>query len=222
MCATPRWIRAQAATGEDPRRLAGGVAVDVGGLPDEMATRCGGGAGAAPMIGVGFSLLFHARSWLVLAADTRASESGNAGCKLFIPGPVQVGPNQWASAVSRDLGGIPTAPLLRSAIHVGVETPKGAPLVRATAGGGWLWAARPVPFATATVGLGSRGKVVRFYTEFEASVARVRVNETQTLYHFDSANPPTQVIDSQRTTPVVLHLQWAAVHVGVELPRGGL
>jgi hypothetical protein len=215
-CAAPRVVSSQ----NNAQRWVGGLAADVGGVPDELSSRCGNGSGAAPMLGGGFSLLYHARSWLVLSTDTRFGTAFNYGCKLTIPGDVQVGPNQWASPVYRDLRSVPMAPLLRSALHVGVETPKGAPLLRVTGGSGWIWAGRPVPFATATVGLGSRGNVVRFYTEFEMSAARVRVNETQTFFHLDSANPPTHVIDSQRTTPVVLHPQWGALHIGVEVPRG--
>jgi hypothetical protein len=168
------------------------------------------------MIGAGVSVLFHARPWLVLSSDTRGSAVPAAGCKLTVPAPRQIGANQWESAVSRNFGTVPTPPLLRSAVRVGVETAERGPLLRATVGGGLLWSSSPAPFGTATVGLGSRGKTVRFYSEVEASVARVRVTDTQSFYHFDSTNNP--VIDTRRTTPIVLHPRWVAVHIGVEVP----
>jgi hypothetical protein len=75
-----------------------------------------------------------------------------------------------------------------------------------------------MPFATATVGLGSRGKSVRFYTDFEANVARVRVNALQSFFHVDSAKGPGLVFDSQQATPIMVHPKWAAVRLGVEFP----
>lgn len=170
------------------------------------------------MAGAGVSVLFHQWPWLVLSTDTRASVVLPAGCKLTVPGLIQVGPNQWASGVFRDLRDVPSEVLPRSAFHIGVETTGRGPLVRATAGGGWLWSARPVPFGTATIGLGSRGKRMRFYSELEASVARVRVNAIQSFYHMGSTGASGLILDSEQATTVVLHPKWAAVHMGLEIP----
>lgn len=216
MCVVAQLAGAQGAEGGIANRWMLGVAADMGVLPDELSSQCADGTDGLPMIGAGIAVLFHARPWLVVSTDTRGSAVPAAGCKLVVPAPTQIGANQWASAVGRNFGRAPTPPLLRSAVRGGVETTGGGPLVRASVGGGLLWSTSPAPFATAALGLGSRGNTVRFYGELEASVARVRVNDAQTFYHFDSTNNP--VIDTRRNTPVVLHPRWAAVHIGVELP----
>jgi hypothetical protein len=136
------------------------------------------------------------------------------GCSLVVAAPIQTGPNEWQGPVYRDLGNAPTPPLFRSALRVGVETPRGTPLVRATVGSGLIWSTSRSPFEAATIGIGSRGKFVRFYTELEAGVARVRVSDTRVTFHRDSV--VGLVPDSRTTTAVVLQPGWMTLHVGAE------
>ena len=208
--------RGVAQVGEPRARWALGLAADIGGVSDAMAAQCGYGHGGSPMLGAGAALLFAPRSWLIMAGDLRMSGTLLTGCKLSIPAAVYLGDNQWEYPVYRDYRNVPTSPLTRSAVRIGVQTPPGLPLLRATVGGGLLWSSTPAPFGAATVGIGSRGTHVRFYAEFEADVARVRVFETRTRFHVDSVRGP--VVDSRTTTPVVIHPRWGAMHIGVELP----
>lgn len=195
-------------------RWAFSAALDAGALPDEFSSRCGNAG--APSVGGGIGVLFHPRQWLVLESDTRASAIPLAvGCKAIAPAPIQIGPNEWESPVARNFGHAPMPPLARTALRVGFETTNGVPVVRATVGSGLIWSKSPSPFQVATIGLGSRGRLARFYSELEWGVARTRVNDSRATYHIDSVGSP--IFDTRTSSFVVLHPRWTTLHVGVEL-----
>ena len=182
-----RPVRAQRTQAVDPHRWAVGLAVDVGQVPDALSLECGGTSDAVPSIGGGVAFLFRARQWLVVEADTRVNAiPSGIGCGERAPVPTPVGPNEAVGAVTRDWHRVPTPPLLRSAMRVGVETPPGLPLVRATVGSGLFWANTLTPFETAAMGIGTRGRWARLYAELETNISRVRVNDVRPVFQRDS------------------------------------
>lgn len=198
------------ARGQAERLWATQVTVDVGTFPDELSTRCGGSAGAA--LGAGIAAVYRPRTWMLLQADTRGNAIAIVGCPdVGIPA-VQIGPNLYENEGVLDPKGIPRRPWLRSGVRVGAQTPWGWPFVRATVGTGLFWSTSLLPYGSAALGVGSRGRV-RFYAEWERDVARIRVTETHARMSFD---PFTQL--APRVESVVVHPRWAAVHIGVEVP----
>ena len=202
--------------GEDPHRWAAGVSLDVGSIPDAFATQCG--SGTTPAYGGGLSVLVRPRRWLIVAADTRVSTFPDVGfgCSLNLPAPVQVGPNEYENWADKEYPkGVPRTPLYQSVLHVGVETPPGSPLFRATVGGGVIWTGRRTPMGTMAIGGGSRGGGARFYWELETSVCRVDVREEHTRFRFDS-NTTTPL--PSRIVSYVEHPRWTLLHLGLERP----
>jgi hypothetical protein len=201
----------------DPHRWAATIALDGGTLPDEFVTRCGFGSDPTPSLGAGLGLLFRPGRWLVAGADTRLSISPvGLGCKLTIPAPVRIGPNEYENYSPKGYpNGAPADPLVRSALHIGVETPPGSPLLRATVGIGVTWASDRTPFGTVAIGGGSRGRGARFYWGLETSVCRVNVTETHTRFRSDS-NTMTPL--PSRIVSYVDHPRWTMLHLGMEFP----
>jgi hypothetical protein len=206
---------AQQASATDPHRWATALTLDLGSMPDDFASQCG--SGSEPSYGGGLSVLFRPRRWIVAAVDARMNDVPPVfGCPLNIPPVAQVGPNEYENWAEKEFpNGVAAKPLVRSALHIGVETPPGAPLLRATVGGGMIWTAKKTPFASVAIGGGSRGSGARFYWEIETDICAVRVRETHTRYQVDS-NVPTPL--PSRIVSYVEHPQWTALHVGLEIP----
>lgn len=220
-CAFPAFValcavgqRSSAQQPDDPHRWAAALSADVGTLPAAFSTQCGS---QIPAYGGGLTVLVRPHRWLVVAADTRVSAYPDVfGCSLVLPVPVLVGPNEYENwAEKQYASGVGARPLVRSALHVGVETPPGFPLLRATVGGGAIWTGRRIPYGSLAVGGGSRGRGARFYWEVETSVVSLRVHEDHTRFRIDSG-VPTQL--PPRTVSYVDHPNWTALHLGIELP----
>jgi hypothetical protein len=207
---------AQRASAGDPHRWAGAITLDLGALPDDFASQCG--TSSAPSYGGGLTAIFRPRRWFITSVDARVSDvmAGGLGCKLTIPAPVQIGPNEWENWAGKAYpSGVAAKPLVRNALHIGVETPPGAPLLRVTVGGGMIWTGSTTPFASIAIGGGSSGRGARFYWEVETNVCAIRVRETHTRFRIDStvSTPlPSRVVS------YVEHPRWTALHVGLEMP----
>jgi len=201
----------------DPHRWASALTLDLGNLPGDFDTDCGSSSkGSEPSFGGGFAVLFRPRRWVVATLDTRVSDVpySNA-CKGIIPASVPIEQDGYKITAREFPNGVAQKPLVRNAIHVGVETPPGVLLLRATVGGGMIWTGSPTPFASVAIGGGSGGRGARFYWDVETSVSAVRVRETYTGYLLDS-NGVTLL--PSRIVSYVEHPLWTALHVGLELP----
>lgn len=190
----------------DPHQWSLGFEGDAGYLPDALTTGCGWRT--IPSVGGGVTLSFRPIRWLLVQGDTRASAKppGEPCARAVVP----------AAGTSRTIefpDNAPNLPLARSALRVGIETPPGQPLVRATIGGGAIWAGRATPFWSTTIGAGTRGDVARFVAQLEVSGTRVRVREVTT----ESSQLALAVVT---TRSVALHPVWASVRLGLELPIG--
>jgi hypothetical protein len=209
---------AQGLAANDPHRWAVAATLDVGGLPDDFANQCSYPTnGGAPAVGGGLTVLRRFHRWMLAAVDTRVTGAPiEYGCKLVVPAPVQIGPNEYENSGGRQLSsGVPSRPLVQNAVQFGVETPSGYWPLRATVGAGEIWSAHQTPFATLTVGGGSRGRGVRFYWALEGTISRVHVREVHTRYRVDSTTT------TQLAPRVVLydeHPRWAMLHLGMEFP----
>jgi hypothetical protein len=138
-------------------------------------------------------------------------------CYGLIPsGLTPIGPNEFENSATKTYpNGVPSTRLVRTALHVGVETPN-SPLLRATVGGGMIWSGRYLPFWTVAVGGSSPGRV-RLHWGLETSVTRVRVREEHTRYLWDPATL-TQTPLPSRITSYVNNLKWTSLQLGVEIP----
>ena len=206
-------VDAQQRPASDPHRWATALSLDLGSLPGDFDTRCGSSPkGSESSFGGGFAVLFRPRRWVVAALDTRVSDVPYSnGCKTTAP----IAQDGYHIAVREFPNGVAQKPLVRNAIHLGVETPPGALLLRATVGGGMIWTGSSTPFASVAIGGGSGGRGARFYWEVETNVSAVRVRETYTGFRAD-ANGVT--ILPTRIVSYVEHPRWTALHVGLELP----
>jgi hypothetical protein len=197
-------------------RWAAVVNVDAGSMPDDFGDACALVSGRAGGAGGGVGVLFRPRPWLVTKVDTRATVGLSlTGCKTLIP-LTQIGPNQfelWAPRTYPNGGA--TEPLVRSAVHVGVETP-GGPLLRATVGAGMIWTGRNVPYGSFAIGGGSRGRGSRFYWELEANLSRPAVREVHGRFQLDSAGQ--QIPLPSRIASYHAYMGWTMLHLGVEIP----
>jgi hypothetical protein len=199
----------------DSHRWAAAIAVDAGSIPGDFASQCGSGSEAS--LGAGLSVLFRPRRWLVTAFDTRATGTLE-GCKLFLPAPVQIGPNMYENWAAKQYpGGVPAEPLVRSALHVGVELPPGAPPLRVSVGAGVIWTGHQTPFAALAIGGGSNGRGARFFWELETNICRIHVTEVHTRYRIDSTSMEPVPLPS-RTASYIAHPRSTVLHLGMEVP----
>jgi hypothetical protein len=193
------------ATSRDAHRWALALAVDAGTLPNDFSERCGKGEPTLA-IGGGVAALFRPRSILVLEGEVRASGT------IPMPFDCNVGMVLPPGATIDDLfpKTVPRTPLVRSALRVGVETPRGYPLVRATIGGGMIVAFGQAPYRTTAIGFGTRSDGARVYVELENSVTRVRRNVVRWTSLSDSGR---LILES-----AVLHPSWTSLRARVEVP----
>ena len=206
---------AQQVLATDQHRWATALTVDLGSLPGDFDTQCGSSSkGTEPSLGGGLAVLFRPRRWVVATLDTRVSDVpySNA-CKTIIPAPITS--DGYKIAVREFPNGVAQKPLVRNALHIGVETPPGPLLLRATVGGGMIWTGSSTPFASVAIGGGSGGRGARFYWDVETSVSAVRVRETYTGY---LVGPNGVTLLPSRIVSYVEHPLWTALHVGLELP----
>src|SRR5262249_36773343 len=126
------------------------------------------------------------------------------------------GPTEFESWAAKTYpNGIPSTPLVRTALHVGVETP-GTPWLRATVGGGVFWSGNYLPFGTVAIGGSSPGRV-RLHWGLETSMTRVRVREEHMRFRVDTTTF-TQTPLPSRITSYVETLKWTSFQLGVEIP----
>jgi len=170
--------------------FAGGIAQ----LPDALSTQCGskinGGGGPGPEAGGGF--LYRPWRWMVILADTRVAAPLASGCYLVLPA-VDTSYSRAASTFAT------------STLRVGVETPRGAPLVRLAIGSGVVWGSPTLPLTVLTAGWSTRGPGKRFFAEIERAQTRLRATEAHNF-------PPSF------TQQIVVHPVVYTVRAGVEIP----
>ena len=190
-------VEVAAQDARDPRvglALSGGVAT----IPGAFGAQCGrnGGGGG---VGVEASGAVVARPWrwVIAQADARAVPRLVGGdCTLVLYSI------DTAYAVSDRRN-----PLATSTLRVGVETPQGMPLVRATAGIGRVWGSPTLPVTIFGIAVGTRGRHVRFVVEAERF--RTRVHAEEVLNDFQQPG---------RRRPIAVHPVWHSVRFGVEVP----
>jgi hypothetical protein len=181
----------------DPRvglALSGGVAT----VPDALGAQCGrNGGGSGGGLEASGAVIVRPWRWLVVQGDARTVPAlAPSGCTLV---RYQID-TSYAGSGRR-------APLTTSTLRVGLETPRGLPLLRATAGVGSVWGAPTLPITVLGVAAGTRGRYVRFLVEAERLRTRAQAEEVRT----DFGHP-------ERRRPIVVHPVWHAVRLGVEVP----
>lgn len=206
----PVWGQANAGS----HRLGVALTVDGGSLPSVSGGRCG--EGGEPVVGGGLSFVYRPRRWLVTAVDTRASVRFiDFGCNVIVPAPREISPGVYEYSAYRQYpGGLPGAPLVRSAFHAGVEMPGG--LLRAIMGGGMIWTRKHTPYASFTLGGGSTNRGIRFVWELESNTYRLPVREVNTRYRLDPGE--VQVPLPARTTDFTSTFRWTTGRIGLEVP----
>jgi len=167
-------------------------------LPDAFSKQCGttrngGGVSSGPEVGAGF--LFRPLRWIVVLADTRVATELPipSGCYLTLPGIDTTYTRQGS-------------PFATSTLRVGVETPRGAPLVRLTIGSGVVWGGPALPLTVLTAGWSTRGPGKRFFADIERAQTRLHATERH--------NFPTPGFSQ----PIVLRPVVHTVRAGFEIP----
>jgi hypothetical protein len=199
LCAAPRVSAAQTSREANFGIVfTGGIAA----LPDGLSSQCGshvnGGGGGGPEGGA--ALLLRLRRWIVLQMDTRVVKQLEFGCYL-VGVPVDTA---YPATFRRD-------PLATTTARLGIETPAGFPLLRASVGAGVAWGGQPLPLGVLAIAWSTRGPRARFLIEAERAQTRVRAEER----HHDFTN---SAVDLSRS--IVLRPVYHTVRIGVELPLG--
>jgi hypothetical protein len=181
----------------DPRvglALLGGVAS----VPDALGAQCGrNGGGSGGGVEGSAAVVVRPWRWMIVQGDTRvAQQLVPNGCTLVL----------FAVDTSYEASGR-REPFATSTLRLGVETPRGMPLVRATAGIGRVWGSPTLPVAMLGVAAGTRGRRLRFLVEAERLQTRVPAEEV--LNDFPQ---------SERRRPIVVRPVWHSVRLGVEVP----
>ena len=153
---------------------------------------------------------------MIITADVRAN-AVPTGCKLSIPGPSPIGPNEWEHWAPRQYpNGIASTPLVRNAVHVGIERPILSIVHRALIGGGMIWTGDPTPFASLAIGGGSMRGGSRFFWELDVSAARVRVRELHGRFRVESNGEPTPL--PPRIASYIAYPRWTMLRLGLAIP----
>ena len=180
----------------DPRvglALSGGVAT----IPGALAGQCGqNGGGGGEGVEASGAIVLRPWRWVVAQVDARAVPrlvGGDCTAMLFRID------TSYAARDRRD-------PLATSTVRLGVETPQGMPLVRATAGIGLVWGSPALPVTMFGIAVGTRGRRVRFVAEVER--LRTRVHAEEVLNDFQPG----------RRRPIDVYPVWHSVRLGVEVP----
>jgi hypothetical protein len=211
-------LRAQTAPA-DPYRRALDLSLGVGPLPDAFTSQCGktnlGGAGA----GLGAGLVFRPRRGVILRADGDVTaEPIGSGCDLLIQ-LVEVEPGVFESRPGVSYpAGTPSAPLARTLLRAGIETPPGRLPLRATVGGGVVWGRRSLPLGAITLGTGTRGRRWRLNAELEHAVSRTSAEERRQRMR---ATPGGFTDLGTTVLRRVRYPRWTTLRLGVELPLAG-
>jgi len=200
----------------DPHRWAGGLSVDLGGIPDAFGFQCGDSF--SPVVGGGLTVIHRPRRGVVAVFDARASSLVEiAACNtLRVPPPVPIGANDFEDGPYDTYPrGIPRAPLRRTSLRIGLEAPPDRGVLRATIGGGWLWSGAQRPFLTGALEIGTNNGGPRFVAGIERSITWVRVSQEYRRFRRDET---TQTQLPSRFDAHTLKEQWTTVRIGIELP----
>jgi hypothetical protein len=184
----------------DPRvglAVSGGVAS----VPDALGAQCGrNGGGSGGGVEASGAVVVRPWRWMIVQGDTRVVQQlVPNGCTLVLFAL----DTSYAASGRRE-------PFTTSTLRAGVETPRGMPLVRATAGIGRVWGSPTLPVTMLGVAAGTRGRRVRFLVEAERLQTRVPAEEVRN----DFPQPA-------RRRPIVVRPVWHSVRLGVELPLVG-
>jgi hypothetical protein len=199
-------------------------------MSDRWAVQVGGDAGTVPsagrgcyadttvpVVGGGFGILHRFGERFVAIADTRWSGTFDIGCKLTIPAPRIIGPNQFETGTPRlDYPwGKPRTGYPRTGLRVGIEPSIPWLRARATAGGGFFWGMRS-PFATAALEASTPGRRLRVVFGVETSRAWMRVNREYTRW--EASEGGTTTVLPSRFDSRVDGSGWTTVRLGLEMP----
>ena len=188
---------------------------DMGGISNDFGSRCWY---KETDHGVGATIggLVRPRPGLIITADIRAN-AVPTGCKASAPGPSQIGPNEWEHWAPRQYpDGVASSPLVRNAVHVGIERPILWIFRRVLIGGGMIWTGDPTPFASLAIGGGSMGSGSRFFWELDVSAARVRVREFHGRFRVESNGEPTPL--PPRNASFIAYPRWTMLRLGLAVP----
>jgi hypothetical protein len=199
----------------DPHSRAVTFSVDVGPYPDEFTHP--GSNSACPNafgVGAGMSAIDRPRSGMFLEAELRATMKAQLPSTCDVVVVYTPAPGVYSPFGFQPVSGTPGMPLLRSLLHVGLETPRDISpvIVRGTVGVGMIWNAHPAPIGAVTLGVSSRGPAARFYAELERDVTRIR--ESEALFHSDT----TGRLIPAGTSDQVAHPVWTTLRIGIEMP----
>jgi hypothetical protein len=197
----------------DPHRWGVQLAGDLGSIA--VINTCHEDDGV-PAYGVGLSVLHRFRDRFVAIADIRGSGAiPITGCKLSLPGPKLIGPNEYENAPKNSYPrGFPNESFARSGVRIGIESWQGYPMARALIGGGLFWGSQ-TPFATAGIEMGTRGDGARLTFGLETSRAWIREDQLFTRFRWDGT---TQTPMPSRTDSHIQAIGWTMIHLGLELP----
>ncbi|HEY0930752.1 MAG TPA: hypothetical protein VGE27_12600 [Gemmatimonas sp.] len=180
------------------RRVGLGLTGAVTTLPDVFVSQCGVGntGGGAGIAGAG-ALLFRPWNWIAMQADVSATlPTIKAGCVGLV------------SAVRIDYDHKDFIdPVFLSTARIGLETPPGLPLVRATIGAGYVLGGTQPPLTVWGFATGTRGQGKRLLIEWDRFRTRVNAAEVRSNGLVDTSS-----------TPMVVRPRWSALRIGVELP----
>jgi hypothetical protein len=174
--------------------MTAGLATVPDGISGDSCTPRGG-------IGVelGATYLSASRSWFVMGGSARVVRQLSGGDCVEILRAVDT---SYAESLHRD-------PVVATAARIGLETPSGYPLVRATANAGVVWGSPLFPALGFSVATGTRGRSVRLVVEFERWWTRVRGREITQAFP-----------DGPEVRDVVGYPHASSFRIGAEVPLG--
>lgn len=187
-------------------------------VPDAFSSRCGRDNMGSVGSGLSAALLRRFGRGFGVQADAQLLlGSMGMGCDLGLSLRT-ISPSEYETRPGADFpDGLPHRRYASSSVRAVYEVRRWAPILRATAGGGALWAARPVPMGVASLGMAARGGRVRGFGELEYAVSRVSASERRERFAFDEATGRNRSL-GVTTVSLTRVPRWTTLRAGVEIP----
>ncbi|MGZ9247242.1 MAG: hypothetical protein ACXW61_15765 [Gemmatirosa sp.] len=189
-------------------------------VPDAFSSRCGRENSGSVGSGVSAGLLRRLGRGFGVQADAQLlMGSMRMGCITNLPIHT-ISPTEYETRPGVDYpNALPHRRYASTTLRAVYEVRLWRPILRATAGGGALWAARPAPVGVASLGLAARGGRVRAFGDIEYAVSRVPASERRERFELDSYTVGYRSL-GVTTVRLVRVPRWTTVRAGVELPVG--
>lgn len=189
-------------------------------VPDAFSSRCGGENFGSVGGGVTAGLLRRLGRGFGVQADVQML-FGTMGMGCDLVGYARsISPTEYETRSSPDFpDALPHRRYASTTFRAVYEVRRWAPVLRATVGGGALWARQPVPMGVTSLGLAARGGPMRAFGEIEYAVSRVSASERRERFGVD---PTTGRRSSLGVTlvPLTRTPRWTTLRAGVEIPIG--